>query len=147
MRLLAACLAAVVASLAVGCGSQARPAAPKPGLPRIDEGFTLSPCPHGKGAGTTIGIEACSNQRLHLTDVKIVAQERAIYALLSTETRAAFASGERGWLTYRDGLCAARASKYEGGTAQPVEFGACAEGISTAHLKALNATQRLLKQH
>ena len=58
-----------------------------------------------------------------------------------------FAAGERGWFAYMDGLCTARASKYEGGTAQPIEFGACEEGISTAHLKALAATLRLLTQH
>jgi len=98
-------------------------------------------------AGTTIGIEGCSEHRLLHTDAKIVAEEHAIYSLLSVTTRAAFASGERGWLAYRDGLCEARASKYDGGTAQPVEFGACEEEISAAHLRALSATQRLLRMH
>jgi uncharacterized protein YecT (DUF1311 family) len=151
VRLPAACLVAVGILLAAGCGSETPPPPPKPkpkpGLPRIVERFTLSPCPHGKAAETTIGIEACSNQRLHRTDIKIVAQEHAIYSLLSAKARAAFASGERGWLAYRDGLCVARASKYEGGTALPVEFGACEEEISSSHLRALAATQRLLRQH
>ena len=147
MRLLGSLLLAVVTLLAAGCGSHTPSAAPQPGLPRILNTESLLPCPHGKAAETTIGIEGCSEHRLLRSDAKIVAQEHAIYSLLSATTRAAFAGGERGWLAYRDGLCTARASKYEGGTAQPIEFGACEEGISTAHLKALTATQRLLKQH
>ena len=147
MRLLALLFLVGVAPWAVGCGPQTAPIKPRLGLPRIVERFTLSPCPHGKAAETTIGIEACSNQRLHRTNVKITAQERAIYSLLLAKARPDFAAGERGWLVYMDGLCTARASKYEGGTAQPIEFGACEEGISTAHLKALAATLRLLTQH
>lgn len=147
MRPIVWCFVMIGTLLAAGCGSQTAPIKPRPGLLRIVERFTLSPCPHGKAAETTIGIEACSNQRLHRTNVKIAAQERAIYSLLLAKARPDFAAGERGWFAYMDGLCTARASKYEGGTAQPIEFGACEEGISTAHLKALAATLRLFTQH
>ena len=140
---------AIDALLAVGCGSKTPPAAskPKPVLPQILNGEPLLPCPHGAAAGTTIGMEGCSEQRLLRTYVKIVAHERAIYSLLSAKACIAFASGERAWVVYQEGLCTARVSRYDGGTGGPLEFGFCEEEISSAHLKALAATQSLLTQH
>lgn len=92
-------------------------------------------------------MKGCSEQRIHRTDIKIVALEHAIYAGLSAKARVAFASGERAWVVYQEGLCTARVSRYDGGTGGPVEFGICAEEISSAHLRALAATQSLLTQH
>jgi uncharacterized protein YecT (DUF1311 family) len=119
-------VAAVCTGLAVGAG----------GAPVIKEPFTRLPCP--KHPSTTLQLEGCAEKAILGTDAKINSRVAAIYASLSSGARAKFASSESTWLKYRRSSCDAQASKYAGGTFEPVAYARCEVTRNKRHLADLS---------
>ncbi len=136
---------AVLVSLVVTLAAAASaPAAPSP--PVIHEPFTLLPCPmHPE---TTVALEGCSEHAIVATDRQINVRVKKIFGLLKAPgARTTFVASERSWLRYRNGSCAAEASFYAGGTAQPVAYAECLLQRNRSHLVDLAALVKTLSQH
>jgi uncharacterized protein YecT (DUF1311 family) len=113
--------------------------------PVIHEPFTALPCP--LHPDTNIDIEGCQEHRILRTDRAIDAQVRTIFRLLRTQgARLSFVTGERDWLHYRRASCAAEASHYAGGTAEPVAYLSCSLRKNKAHLTDLTIMRKALSQ-
>jgi uncharacterized protein YecT (DUF1311 family) len=109
-----------------------------PTPPVIHEPFTALPCPIHPD--TTIEMEGCQEVRVLRTDRAIDTQVQKIFRLLRTkDARMSFVYGERNWLHYRRQSCLAEASRYGGGTAQPVALLTCTLRRSRSHLSDLVA--------
>jgi uncharacterized protein YecT (DUF1311 family) len=109
----------------------------------IHEPFTALPCPIHPD--TTIDVEGCQEVRVLRTDRAIDVQVRKIFRLLpTTSARSSFADGERSWLHYRRQSCLAEASRYRGGSGEPVAFLNCTLRRNTAHLADLAAMRTAL---
>lgn len=110
--------------------------APTPGSPVIHEPFTPLDCP--AHPSTTLALEGCAERALLASDRAIDARAAKVYRLLATpQARTAFVAGERSWLAYRRSSCAAAASRYAGGTIQPVAFAQCEQARNVTHLRDL----------
>ena len=87
--------------------------------PVIHEPFSALPCP--LHPDTTIDVIGCQEHRVLRTDRAINGQVGAIFRGLRMESqRSTFVAAERSWLQYRRQSCSVEASKYAGGSAQPV---------------------------
>ncbi len=115
------------------------------GPPRIHEPFTALPCP--AKPLTTLDLEGCSERRILRSDAAIDAAAARIFSLLQPAGRAPFSRGETAWLAYRRATCAADASRFAGGSAEPVAFGVCEEARNAAHLRELAALEHDLRTH
>lgn len=116
-------------------------AAPAP--PVIHEPFTALPCPIHPD--TSIDVEGCQEVRVLRTDRAIDTEVRKTFGLLrTTGARSSFVDGERSWLHYRRQSCLAEASRYSGGTAQPVAFLTCSLRRNHSHLAELVAMRKAL---
>lgn len=114
--------------------------------PVIHEPFTALPCP--LHPDTTIDVIGCQEHRVLRTDRAIDAQVGAIFQLLRTESqRSSFVAAERSWLQYRRQSCSVEASKFAGGSEQPVALLTCTLQRNTSHLADLKAMRRTLSQH
>jgi uncharacterized protein YecT (DUF1311 family) len=142
-------LVPVVAALLASSCTSTRPStattpAP-PTLPDFRERFTpVLPCP--RKPVTTLDMEGCAERDIVKTDAAIDAQARAVFSLLTSRGRRAFVSAERSWLAYRKASCTVEASKYEGGSLEPVIFGLCVVKKNRSHLGELSALRRGLRQ-
>ena len=148
MRTLALALLPVIAGLlATSCTSTRSTTTTKaapPRLPRYREPFTSAlPCP--RKPATTLDIEGCAERDIIRTDAAIEARAKAVFSLLTPKGRREFVSAERSWLTYRKASCNVAASKYAGGTLEPVAFGLCVVKKNRSHLEELSALQRDLR--
>ena len=133
-----AAVVAVAASSAVAAAAS--------GPPVIKEAFTVLPCP--AKPKTTLDLEGCAEKALLASDKKIDAQVKAIWNQLSSaKARASFASGERSWLAYRRSNCAGEASRYAGGSLEPVVYAQCEVTRNTTHLAELGTMLRTLRSH
>jgi uncharacterized protein YecT (DUF1311 family) len=94
---------------------------------------------------TTIAVEACEEQALLKGDAAIDARVRTVFRLLPAPGRAAFVHGEAAWLAYRRATCNAAASRYAGGTIEPVEFASCEVRVNATHLAELGTLERSLR--
>lgn len=114
--------------------------------PVIREPFTALPCP--LHPDTTIDVIGCQEHRVLRTDRAINTQVGAIFRLLRTDAaRSSFVAGERSWLQYRRQSCSVEASKFAGGSEQPVALLTCTLQRNTSHLADLKAMRRTLAQH
>ncbi|HST15120.1 MAG TPA: lysozyme inhibitor LprI family protein [Gaiellaceae bacterium] len=114
--------------------------------PMIHEPFTALPCP--LHPDTTIDVIGCQEHRVLRTDRAIDVQVGAIFGLLRTDARrSTFVAAERSWLQYRRQSCSVEASKFAGGSAQPVALLTCELQRNTTHLADLKATRKTLAQH
>jgi uncharacterized protein YecT (DUF1311 family) len=128
---------ALAAGASAGAGGALAP-------PVIHEPFTPLPCP--MHPASTIEIEGCQEHALLRSDRAVNARTRTIFYLLGSHSaRAAFVRGETSWLNYRRGSCEAQASRYAGGTAEPVEFAACELARNHVHLGELGGLLRTLR--
>ena len=106
----------------------------------------MLPCP--AKPKTTLDMEGCAEKALLASDKKIDAQVKAIWnQLASAAARASFASGERSWLAYRRSNCTAEASRYSGGTLEPVAFAQCEVSRNKTHLAELGTMLHTLRSH
>jgi uncharacterized protein YecT (DUF1311 family) len=129
--------AACVLGLSAGCSSSSHSTPTTPQLPVIQGRFSAMPCPRTRVArGTTIGIEACTGQRVRASNAAIRRNERAVLARLPAGRRQ-FIVGERAWLAYRNAGCTAWSKRYEGGSLEPVAYVSCLEARNRAHLHDL----------
>jgi uncharacterized protein YecT (DUF1311 family) len=132
--LAAVSIAAVCATAAVAAG----------GPPVIKEPFTPLPCP--AHPSTTLALEGCAEKAILKTDAKINSQAKTIYARLRTAGgKASFVRGEKSWLSYRRSSCSAQASKYTGGTLEPVAYAQCEVTRNTSHIGDLNRLNAALR--
>ena len=114
--------------------------------PVIHEPFKALPCP--LHPDTTIDVIGCQEHRVLRTDRAINGQVGAIFRLLQSESqRATFVAAERSWLQYRRQSCSVEASKYAGGSEQPVPLLTCTLQRNTSHLADLKAMRTTLAQH
>lgn len=114
--------------------------------PPIREPFTLLPCP--MHPSTTLGTEGCLEHAIVASDGRIHARELRVYARLPTSgARVSFDAAERGWLRYRRGWCAADASRFTGGSEEPLELAACEARLNSTHLRELAALQTAFAGH
>ena len=98
----------VLAVLASGCGNAGKPkshvATEALGPPVIHESFKSLPCP-----GRPLSfkeIEGCERQAVLESDRQVDARVRVIFQFnLTKAARAAFVSGEKAWLNYREAHC------------------------------------------
>jgi uncharacterized protein YecT (DUF1311 family) len=112
----------------------------------IHEPFTRLPCP--AKPKTTLDREGCAEKALLASDRRIDARVKSIWALLAAgKPRASFARGEASWLSYRRANCAAEASRYAGGTEEPVAFAQCEVARNGTHLVDLGAMLAALRSH
>jgi uncharacterized protein YecT (DUF1311 family) len=135
-------LTTVLIGGAIALPAQAGPV-PKP--PVIREPFTPLPCPaHPK---TTLALEGCFEKSILETDRAIDAQAKTIFGLLRPAARSQFVQSEGLWLRYRRSSCATAASRYEGGSVQPVAFASCEVSRNQSHLKELAELRHTLRFH
>ena len=114
--------------------------------PAIHEPFTALPCP--LHPDTTIDVIGCQEHRVLRTDRAIDTQAAAIFHLLRTDAaRSTFVAGERNWLQYRRRSCSVEASKFAGGSEQPVALLTCTLQRNTSHLADLTSMRKTLAQH
>ncbi len=136
-------LALIICSSAAALVVATAAAAVRP--PVIKEPWTPLSCP--KEPATTIEMEACLERAIVRSDRRIDAKAATIFGLIRHESdRAAFVQGEQAWLRYRRRSCAATASVYRGGSAEPVAFLNCEKNRNTRHLADLVETERTLRQ-
>ncbi|HET7647728.1 MAG TPA: lysozyme inhibitor LprI family protein [Gaiellaceae bacterium] len=114
--------------------------------PVIHEPFTPLPCPIHPD--TTVDVEGCQERRILRTDRQIDGAVRTVFRLLRTRrARLSFVDGERSWLHYRRSSCTAEAAtRYAGGSAEPVAYLSCTLRKNRAHLVELAATRKALAQ-
>jgi uncharacterized protein YecT (DUF1311 family) len=111
----------------------------------IHEPFTLLSCPaHPR---TTLDLEGCAEKALLKSDQAIDARVKTIWTLAPIEGRAAFARGETSWLAYRRSNCTGQASKYSGGSEQPVAYLECEIARNRGHLADLDQMVATLRRH
>jgi uncharacterized protein YecT (DUF1311 family) len=73
---------------------------------------------------------------------------RTIWGVLATgKARASFAAGEKSWLAYRRSSCAAEASRYSGGSEEPVAYAQCEVTRNKTHLAELGTMLSTLRSH
>jgi uncharacterized protein YecT (DUF1311 family) len=113
--------------------------------PVIREPFTPLPCPvHPK---TTLAMEGCFEKSILHSDRAINAQSRTVFGLLLPPARSRFVQSEGLWLRYRRSSCLTEASRYQGGSFQPVSFANCEVSRNQSHLKDLGEIRRTLSFH
>ena len=116
---------------------------PKP--PAISEPFTPLLCPaHPK---TTLAMEGCFEKSILKTDRAIDARAKTIFGLLLPAVRSEFVQSEGSWLRYRRSSCATEASRYQGGSFQPVSFASCEVSRNRSHLNDLAELRHTLRFH
>lgn len=105
------------------------------GPPIIRESFTLR-CP--KNPQSTSELAGCGAKQVARTNEVINRLARQIFRQLPGRGRRAFIAAERSWLVYRNSICKARSSVYDGGTAVPVVFFDCAIHLNETHIEELS---------
>jgi uncharacterized protein YecT (DUF1311 family) len=140
--------ALLVAPVLLAACAAFSPVAQRLAPPTIEEQFTPSPCPRSAAArGTTIGAEACAEQRILRTDAAIDREEAAIFRLLrDVVAKQRFLAAEHAWLDYRKASCTSVADVYRGGTAQPVAYAECVVTRNREHLRELASFQAFLRR-
>ncbi len=114
--------------------------------PVIHEPFSALPCP--LHPDTTIDVIGCQEHRVLRTDRAINGQVGAIFRGLRMESqRSTFVAAERSWLQYRRQSCSVEASKYAGGSEQPVALLTCTLQRNTSHLADLKTLRKTFAQH
>jgi uncharacterized protein YecT (DUF1311 family) len=115
------------------------------GPPVIHEPWTPLPCPmHPQ---STVETEGCLQRAVTASDLRINSRVATIFRLIRTASdRAAFVDGEQAWLRYRRRSCAATASAYRGGSAEPVAFLSCESRRNARHLADLADTEQELRR-
>ena len=92
-------------------------------------------------------IEGCLEHSVIASDQRINARVDTIFRLIHTSAdRTAFVQGEQSWLRYRRRSCSATASKYRGGSGEPIAFLTCEKSRNARHLADLADTERVLRQ-
>jgi len=130
-------ITAAVCVLAASAGAAVGP-------PVIREPWTPLPCP--AHPTSTVEIEGCLERDVMRSDRSIDNKAATVFRLIKREAdRAAFVSGERSWLQYRRRSCAATASVYRGGSAEPIAYLACEKGRNARHLADLADAERTLR--
>ncbi len=92
-------------------------------------------------------MEGCAEKRILDGDRAIDVQAKAIFGLLLPTARRRFVQSEGWWLRYRRASCLTEASKYQGGTFQPVSFASCVIARNETHLRDLAELKRVLSFH
>ena len=123
---------------------QADTAQAEPTLPAIRESTGTVPCP--PKPTSTLELRACAAREVAKTNDAVEARARAVFRLLGPRGRRALARGERAWLAYRKHACTAEASRYEGGSAQPLVFADCVARQNRRHLSELSTLERALRR-
>ena len=77
----------------------------------------------------------------------IDAQAKMIFGLLVPAARSQFVQSEGLWLRYRRSSCLTEASRYRGGSFQPVAFASCEVSRNQSHLKDLAELRHTLRFH
>jgi uncharacterized protein YecT (DUF1311 family) len=114
--------------------------------PVIREPWTRQRCPaHPQ---STVEIESCLERSVLASDQRINAHVAIIFRLIATSAdRTTFVQGERAWLRYRRSSCRATASKFRGGSAEPIAYLDCEKSRNARHLADLADSERVLRQH
>jgi len=131
--------------LAAGALALPAAAAGAPVPPVIHEPFTVLPCP--AHPSSTLAIEGCAEKSILAGDRAIDARVSAIFSLLAPSARSGFVHGETSWLRYRAASCTSEASKYAGGTLEPVVYGTCVASRNRTHLEDLSDLEHTLTSH
>ena len=135
-------LLAIVLAATVSCASGSVQPAP-PAIPPT--AATPLPCP--AHPTTTLDMEGCGERDLLETDRAINARAKRIFGLLRPSDRTPFVRSERLWLRYRDTSCSIEASKYEGGSLQPVIRLACQVTRNKDHLEDFAGMESAYRFH
>jgi uncharacterized protein YecT (DUF1311 family) len=135
----------IVTLVVLGVATGPTVAAAAGGPPVIHEPFTKLGCP--AHPVSTVELEGCAEKTLLASNRQVDAAASRIFRLLrSTAARSSFARGEQAWLQYRRASCSAEASKYAGGTAEPLLYLQCETRRNKAHLTDLVQMERTLRR-
>ena len=85
-------------------------------------------------------MEACEGRALLNLDARFNARADVLWWILDASGKRKFLKAQTAWLTYRTHACTMRSRAYLGGTAAPVEFGACEIEVTRTRLKEVTAT-------
>jgi uncharacterized protein YecT (DUF1311 family) len=111
----------------------------------IREPWTTLPCP--SHPQSTIEIVGCLQHAVVGSDHRINMRVATVFRLIRRASdRTAFVEGEQAWLRYRRRSCAATASVYRRGSAEPIAFLGCEKSRNSRHLADLAETLRVLRQ-
>ena len=106
-----------------------------PSAPRLVESFSVLAC----SPKTTVGIEGCEEHRILALD-RTINRLRVTIDASSPISSGVFNASEHAWYLARQRHCRAVAAVYEGGTIQPVVFGACLVKADLRHVALLRKT-------
>lgn len=97
-----------------------------------------------KKAGTTVAMEACINAEIK----RLTGLMNTAYRTLSGTAgvnRAALASAQSRWVTYRAADCKFAGTLNAGGSLQPIDVGTCTVDLTSARLAELRVYQKQAK--
>jgi uncharacterized protein YecT (DUF1311 family) len=139
MRHLTTTLAATVAATALIPALAAAPAgAATPRPPVVRETFTALPCGGAPAHRSTIQMEGCAERQILARDRTINRLNASVFASLSTiSAKRVFIASNTHWLRYRNAFCTTAASRFAGGTEQPVVVAQCIARLDAGHIADL----------
>jgi len=129
--------------VALGAFVAATAAATAVGPPVIREPWTPLPCP--MHPSSTLEIEGCLERDVTRSDRHIDTKVATVFRLIKRRLdREAFVSAEHSWLQYRRRSCAAAASSYRGGSAEPIAYLTCEKKLNARHVVDLADAEQML---
>ena len=103
------------------------------------QGFSPSAC----GAEQSQpALNDCAWRRYQAADAELNRVYRVVLAADTGAVAAALRAAQRAWVRFRDAQCAYVAARYDGGSMQPMQQGACLEEVTRARIGQLRAAQQ-----
>jgi len=134
---LALALVALMFLAATGFGQRAARAL---SAPVVGEHFTPLACSGKPAKRSTLQMEGCAEHELLALDRRVNAQNRRIFAALTTRAgRRAFVTANASWVAFRHAACTAATDNYAGGSIAPLVYVECEQRMDRGHLSELRA--------
>jgi uncharacterized protein YecT (DUF1311 family) len=99
-----------------------------------------SPCPNAR---TTLAMARCFSKAKASSDENLTALYQKVLGKLDGGDVDRLAKSQRLWTEYREANCSAERALYQGGSAAPVVYVACMDGMTRARTNELQQTYSL----
>lgn len=96
-----------------------------------------SPCPNAR---TTLAMARCFSKAKASSDENLTALYKKVLGKLDGGDVDRLAKAQRLWTEYREANCSAERALYQGGSAAPVVYVACMDGMTRARTNELQQT-------